>query len=68
MLRKIENVFNSNEEFLLGVNITIRVDITYPCRGQGRRRNDKYLPLTDYLQKDVLNVDNAFDCLRERWH
>lgn len=44
MLRKLKNVLNFNEEFLLGDDIAIMVDITDPCRGQFRRRNDKYLP------------------------
>lgn len=54
ILRKIENVLNINEEFLLGENVTIKVDSTEPNRGQGRRGNDKFLPFVDYLQKDTI--------------
>ena len=45
ILRSIENVLNSNETFLLGEKVTVKVDITDPIRGQGRYGNDKYLPL-----------------------
>ena len=57
MLRKIENVLNSNDELLLGNNITITID---PCRGQG---NDRYLPLADFLQNHIIPVQKVPNCL-----
>lgn len=63
ILRRTENVLKSSDTFLLGDMAVIKVGITDPVRGQGRRGNDKYLPFPYYLQKHISPVDKVPDCI-----